>query len=253
LIASILTRTHELYAVEQVYGWNLALSLVAGNSTIWKPAQSTPLCAIATTKIIASVLEANSLPGALSSLLCGGGEPGATLVSDKRIDLLSFTGSESRGRQVGMTVAGRFGKSLLELGGNNAAVVLPDANLPLALRTILFSALGTAGQRCTSTRRLFIHSSIAEEFLKKLVVAYRSASMRIGDPMNPETLIGPLHAKDGVSRFQTAIKEIEAQGGQILIGGNKFQFTEGKDAGVRFYPPPSFLERYSRLKIWRGN
>lgn len=177
--------------------------------------------------------------------MCGGGEAGATLVDDRRVDLLSFTGSEARGRQVGMAVAGRFGQSLLELGGNNAAIVLPDANLPLALRTILFSALGTSGQRCTSTRRLLLQESISAAFLTSLVSAYQSASLRMGNPLDPATLVGPLHTPDSVARFEQTIQDIKAQGGQILVGGETVSLAA--ESGLRggnwvqptiaFFPP----------------
>ncbi|GAA5882085.1 hypothetical protein JCM1840_007547 [Sporobolomyces johnsonii] len=225
-----------------VYGWNLALSFITGNATIWKPAPTAPLTAIATTKIIQSVLEANKLNGALASLLCGGGEVGETLVNDRRVDLLSFTGSETRGREVGMKVAGRFGKSLLELGGNNAAIVLPDANLPLALRAVTFAALGTSGQRCTSTRRLFLHSSIAPHFLTSLVGAYRSVSARMGDPLDPNTLVGPLHSQDGVKRFEAAMEEVREQGGEVLVGGEVIKM-EGALQGGNWVEPTVVLVR----------
>ncbi|ORY72407.1 succinate-semialdehyde dehydrogenase [Leucosporidium creatinivorum] len=214
-----------------VYGWNLSLSLVNGNATIWKPAPTTSLCAIATTKIIASVLESHKLPGALSALVCGGGEVGQALVDDKRVDLLSFTGSEARGKIVGQQVQARFGKSLLELGGNNAAIVLPDANMALALPSIAFAALGTAGQRCTTTRRLFLHSSIADSFLASLVAAYKSTASRIGDPLAEGTLIGPVHAQDGVNRYLAAIEQIKKDGGEILVGGKRAEVDAALSKG----------------------
>ncbi|KAM0755055.1 succinate-semialdehyde dehydrogenase [Meredithblackwellia eburnea MCA 4105] len=234
-----------------VYGWNLSLALVTGNATIWKPAPSTPLTAIALNKIIVDVLEANKYPGALSGLLCGGGEVGGKIVEDKRVDLVSFTGSEARGRDVGMAVAGRFGKSLLELGGNNAAIVLPDANLELALRTILFSALGTAGQRCTTTRRLFLHKSISESFLQSLASAYSSTFSRVGNPLDSNTLIGPLHNKDAVKRFEEAISEIKQQGGKIVVGGN-VKKTDGELAGGNWVEPTiALVEDVAKVKVMR--
>ncbi|GAA5915544.1 uncharacterized protein JCM6883_000287 [Sporobolomyces salmoneus] len=223
-----------------VYGWNLALALITGNASIWKPAPSTPLTAIATTKIIQEVLAANKLDGALSSLLCGGGEVGEALVTDKRVDLLSFTGSEARGREVSMKVAGRFGQSLLELGGNNASIVMPDANMQLALQAITFSALGTAGQRCTTTRRLFLHSSIAPHFITSLVDAYKSVSKRMGHPLDPNTLVGPVHSADTVKRFGSAIAKIKEQGGEVLIGGKKVEM-KGELAGGNYVEPTIVL------------
>ncbi|GAA5969712.1 hypothetical protein JCM11641_008013 [Rhodosporidiobolus odoratus] len=220
-----------------VYGWNFALSFITGNSTIWKPAPTTPLTAIATTKIIQEVLAANKLNPALSALACGGAEPGEALVNDKRVDLLSFTGSEARGREVGMQVAGRFGKSLLELGGNNAAIVLPDANAALALRAITFAALGTAGQRCTSTRRAFVHSSIADSFLSSLVSAYKSiTASRMGDPLESGVLLGPLHSKAAVDAFRKAIETAKEQGGEVLVGGEVFPM-KGDAAGGNWVQP----------------
>ncbi|KAM0788585.1 hypothetical protein ACM66B_001707 [Microbotryomycetes sp. NB124-2] len=220
-----------------VYGWNFALSFTCGNSTVWKPAPTTSLSAIATTKIIASVLEQHKLPGSLAALVCGQGDVGATLVNDKRVDLLSFTGSEERGRQVGAAVAQRFGQTILELGGNNAAIVLNDANMQLALRSTLFSALGTAGQRCTTTRRLFLQEDIADDFLASLVKAYQSTMERIGDPTAETTLIGPLHTQDSVKRYEHALSEIERLGGQVLVGGKRAKLQDEALQGGNWVEP----------------
>ncbi|GAA6002423.1 uncharacterized protein JCM10292_006650 [Rhodotorula paludigena] len=235
-----------------VYGWNMSLSFITGNATIWKPAPTTPLTAIATTKIIQSVLEANELDAALSALVCGGGEVGDALVSDKRVDLLSFTGSEARGREVGMKVAGRFGKSLLELGGNNGAIVMPDANLQLALQACTFAALGTAGQRCTTNRRLFLHSSIASHFISSLVSAYKSISpARMGDPLDSKTLVGPLHTREAVQRFEAAVEKAEAQGGKILVGGKAVKM-DGDLAGGNWVEPTIVLvEDVDKVEIMK--
>lgn len=217
--------------------------MVTGNASVWKPAPTTPLTAVATTKILQSVLEANKLPGALAALVCGGGETGDALVSDKRVDLLSFTGSEARGREVSMKVAGRFGQSLLELGGNNAAIVLPNANLPLALQAITFAALGTAGQRCTSTRRVFLQESIAPHFISSLVEAYKSITpARMGDPLASGTLVGPLHSQDAVKRFEDAVNKAKEQGGEVLIGGNVVKM-DGELAGGNWVEPTIVLVR----------
>ncbi|KAI5478698.1 aldehyde dehydrogenase family 7 member A1 [Pseudohyphozyma bogoriensis] len=219
-----------------VFGWNFSLAFITGNSTLWKPAPSTPLVSIATTKIVTSVLIEEGLPPALCTLLCGGTEVGQAVVEDPRVDLVSFTGSENVGRIVNVEVAKRFGKSLLELGGNNAAIVLPDANLALALQTTVFAALGTSGQRCTTTRRLFLHSSIAESFTSSLVAAYKSTLSRMGNPLDSNTLIGPIHAKDGVKRFVQALEEVKAQGGEILVGGNVAK-VEGELKGGNWVEP----------------
>ncbi|GAA5911164.1 hypothetical protein JCM6882_006595 [Rhodosporidiobolus microsporus] len=220
-----------------VYFWNYSLSAITGNATVWKPSPTSSLVAIASTKVIQEVLAANKLDAGLAALLCGGAEPGEALVNDKRVDLVSFTGSEARGRDVGVKVAGRFGKSLLELGGNNAAIVLPDANMPLALRAITFAALGTSGQRCTTTRRLFLHSSIADSFLSSLTSAYKSiTASRVGDPLDSGVLVGPLHTKSAVEGFERAVKEAKEQGGEVLVGG-KVLSMEGELGGGNWVEP----------------
>ncbi|ORY35667.1 Aldehyde/histidinol dehydrogenase [Naematelia encephala] len=200
-----------------VYGWNLALALATGNSTIWKPSPTTPLAAIAVTKLIQPVLERNGLPGAVASLVCGGVDVGKEVVGNPSVDLVSFTGSERVGKEVGKAVQDRFGKSILELGGNNAVIVDKDADLSLALQAVLFAAVGTAGQRCTSTRRLLLHRSISEQFLSKLIPLYDSTStLPVGDPLEPSTLIGPLHTSTAVEMYETRLADITRNGGEIL-------------------------------------
>jgi len=203
-----------------VYGWNFAIALATGNATIWKPSPTTPLCAIAVTQIIQKVLEANGLPGAAASLVCGDVEVGKTLVASPEVPLVSFTGSERVGREVGKTVQDRFGKTILELGGNNAVIVDADADLKLALQAVLFAAVGTCGQRCTTTRRLFLHKSIAKEFLDRLLPFYdansKDTTLSMGDPLNPKTLIGPLHSEVSVRNYEKAIADVTARGGEIL-------------------------------------
>ncbi|KAF9100031.1 Alpha-aminoadipic semialdehyde dehydrogenase [Mortierella sp. GBA35] len=198
-----------------VYGWNSAIALVCGNPVVWKGAPTTNLSSVAVTKILEKVLVKNGLPGELCSLVAGGADVGQSMVDDERVKLLSFTGSTAVGRKVGETVAKRFGKSLLELGGNNAIVVMDDADLDLALRSVLFAAVGTAGQRCT--RRLLLHEKIHDEFIEKLVKAYQS--IRIGDPLEAGTLCGPLHTKAAVEHYKAGIEAVKAQGGKILTGG----------------------------------
>ncbi|KAJ3414294.1 Alpha-aminoadipic semialdehyde dehydrogenase [Chytridiales sp. JEL 0842] len=200
-----------------VAGWNVALALITGNATVWKPAPSTPLVSIATTKIIEKVLDANKLPGALHSLVCGGADVGEMMAKDRRVDLMSFTGSTEIGRKVGVMVQERFGKLLLELGGNNAIIVLDDADIDLAVSSILFAAVGTCGQRCTTTRRLFLHEKIHDQFVEKLLKAYQQ--VRIGDPLKEGTLCGPLHTKSAVEQFKKAVEAVNAQGGKIIHGG----------------------------------
>lgn len=202
--------------------WNAALSLVCGNTQIWKPSESLSLTSVACTKIIADVLERNGHPGAIASLICGSGaEVGEMIVHDKKMELVSFTGSTKVGRHVNEVVSSRFGKAILELGGNNAMIVDNDADLEMALRATLFSAVGTAGQRCTSLRRLFLHVDIHDEFLQRLVSAYQN--VKIGNPLENGILCGPLHNPQAVKNYLDGIKTIQNQGGKILTGGKEIE------------------------------
>ena len=200
-----------------VYGWNSALALIAGNAVIWKGAPTTNLSSVAITRILQRVLEENNLPGALCSLVSGGADVGETISRAPKIDLVSFTGSTAVGRHVGKIVQERFGRVLLELGGNNCIVVMDDADLDLAMRSVLFAAVGTAGQRCTTTRRLLLHESIYDQFIEKLVKAYQQ--IRIGDPSKEGTLCGPLHTRNAVEQYKKGIESVKAQKGKILYGG----------------------------------
>lgn len=201
-----------------VYGWNTAISLACGNPVLWKPAPSTPLSSIAIIKVLQQVLEENNLPPEICSLVCGGAEIGKAMAEDHRVKLVSFTGSTPVGREVGVTVQRRFGRSLLELGGNNALIVHKDANLDLAVRSCVFAAVGTAGQRCTTTRRLLLHEDIYDTVLQRLVKAY--SQIPVGDPLQEGTLLGPLHSKEAVQTFVKTVEEAKLQGGKILAGGN---------------------------------
>jgi aldehyde dehydrogenase family 7 protein A1 len=233
-----------------VYGWNLSLSLAAGNATIWKPSPSTPLCAVAVTKIIAGVLEKNNIPGAVASLVTGGRHTGEALVENSNVDLVSFTGSEEVGRHVGKKVQARFGKSLLELGGNNAAIVMPDADMSIAMPSVFFGSVGTAGQRCTSTRRLYLHRSIAPTFLESLQKAY--STVRIGDPLVASTLMGPLHTQSAVQNFHKVVMAVHESGGQILTGGKPFKAGSGLEDG-NFVTPTIAIPASTdhTLDVWR--
>uniref|UniRef100_A0A8C0BPN2 aldehyde dehydrogenase (NAD(+)) n=1 Tax=Buteo japonicus TaxID=224669 RepID=A0A8C0BPN2_9AVES len=182
-----------------------------------KGAPTTSLTSVAVTKIIAKVLEDNKVPGAICSLVCGGADIGTAMARDERMDLLSFTGSTKVGKQVALMVQERFGRSLLELGGNNAIIVFEDADLNLVIPSALFAAVGTAGQRCTTARRLFLHESIHDEVVAKLAQAY--AQVRIGDPWDPDTLYGPLHTKEAVKMFLDAVEQAKQQGGSVVYGG----------------------------------
>ncbi|GMF17679.1 unnamed protein product [Phytophthora lilii] len=202
--------------------WNAALSLVCGNTQIWKPSESLSLTSVACTKIIADVLERNGHLGAIASLICGSGaEVGEAMLHDKSMELISFTGSTKVGRHVNEVVSSRFGKTILELGGNNAMIVDKDADLEMALRATLFSAVGTAGQRCTSLRRLFLHEDIHDEFLQRLVSAYQN--VKIGDPLKDGILCGPLHTTQAVKNYLNGIESVKKQGGKILTGGKKIE------------------------------
>lgn len=200
-----------------VYGWNSAIALVTGNGVLWKPAPTTPLCSIAVTRLLAKTLKEHNLPPALCSLVTGGADIGDALAHDPRASVISFTGSTKVGRQVGQVVQGRFGKSILELGGNNAIIVTEDCDLDLATRAILFAAVGTAGQRCTTTRRLIVQESVYDELINKLTSAY--AQVKVGDPLEPGVLCGPLHTQAALGIYTDTLEQVQKQGGQILYGG----------------------------------
>jgi aldehyde dehydrogenase (NAD+) len=215
-----------------VWAWNSAVAAVCGDPTVWKPSDKTPLTAIACVKLAERVCRESGVDPAIFSLVCGdaaaAGEP---LVSDRRVALVSATGSTRMGRRVAEIVARRLGRSLLELGGNNAIVVAPSADLKLAVRAILFGAVGTAGQRCTTTRRLIVHDSIYPKLMRKLVDAYRQ--VRIGNPLDARTLMGPLVDASAVDDFTKAIETANDQGGRILTGGKRL--------GGRAYPGGSYV------------
>ncbi|HEY4974601.1 MAG TPA: aldehyde dehydrogenase family protein, partial [Steroidobacteraceae bacterium] len=200
-----------------VWSWNALLAAVCGNATVWKPSPKTPLCALAVQGLCDQVLKRHGAPAIFQLLIDRGAELGARLAADARVNLLSFTGSTAVGRQIAQTVAARLGRSLLELGGNNAIIVDETADLALAARAIVFGALGTAGQRCTSTRRVLVHRSQLAELQRRLISAYRQ--VRIGDPLDPTTLVGPLIDVEAVRSFERAVASALAAGGQVLVGG----------------------------------
>ncbi|MDB6122412.1 MAG: gabD [Pedosphaera sp.] len=217
-----------------VWAWNSALAAVCGNCTLWKPSGQTPLTAIATTKIAERVCRENNVDPAIFSLVSGDAETvGNRLASDPRIPLVSATGSTRMGRQVGEVVSRRLGRSLLELGGNNAIIVAPSASMDLAVRAIVFGAVGTAGQRCTSTRRVFAHESIVPQLTERLIAAYKQ--VRIGNPLDSGTLMGPLINTKSVEAMQTAIKELQREGGKVLYGGK--QLSGAGYPGGRYVEP----------------
>ena len=200
-----------------VWSWNAFLAAICGNVSVWKPSPKTPLTAIAVQKLVNRVLEQHELPPVFQLFIDAGAELATRFVDDRRVQLVSFTGSTPVGRKVGERVAARLGKSLLELGGNNAIIVDESASLDLAVPAIVFGAVGTAGQRCTTTRRVFAHRAIAAELERRLVNAYRQ--VRIGDPLDPGTLMGPLIDTHAVDRFKTAVAAAQAAGGELLAGG----------------------------------
>jgi aldehyde dehydrogenase (NAD+) len=200
-----------------VWSWNACLAAICGDVTIWKPSPKTPLSAIAVQKIANRALSSAGFPPIFQLLIESGHELAQRLAADRRVALLSFTGSTAVGREVGVAVAKRLGRSLLELGGNNAIIVDQHANLDLVVPAIVFGAVGTAGQRCTTTRRVIVHDSRAQELEQRLVAAYRQ--VRIGDPLGSETLMGPLIDAPAVERFEAAVAKARELGGEILCGG----------------------------------
>ena len=202
-----------------VWAWNAFIAAVCGDICIWKPSPKTPLSAIAALKICNAALKAGGFPDLFFLFNDAGNELAQKLVDDHRIALISFTGSTAVGRHVGERVAKRMGRSLLELGGNNAIIVDASADLKMAIPAIVFGAVGTAGQRCTTTRRLFVHESIYDNVVSTLVGAYQQVEKKIGDPTQATTLMGPLNSPDAVNRFTTAIDKAKASGGKVLTGG----------------------------------
>jgi aldehyde dehydrogenase family 7 protein A1 len=202
-----------------VFGWNAAIAMVTGNVMLWKPAPTTPLISISITKIIQEVLKENNLPPGTVSLVCGGTDIGQAISKDERVPLVSFTGSTPVGRMVGATVQERFGKPLLELGGNNAIIACEDADLNMLVPAVVFASVGTAGQRCTTTRRLIVHDSIYDSVVERMKKAYGNIMNRVGDPLDGNTLIGPLHSGQGVEQYQKAIAQAKKEGGTVEFGG----------------------------------
>lgn len=204
-----------------VWSWNAFLAAIGGNATVWKPSPKTSLCALAVQNICNRVLERHALPAIFQIFIDAGTSLAAKFVDDKRVALVSFTGSTQVGRHIGVRVAERLGKSLLELGGNNAIIVDDTANMDLVVPAIVFGAVGTAGQRCTTTRRVLVHRARAAELERRLVAAY--AQVRIGDPLDADTLMGPLIDAGAVTRYLAAIAAAKAEGGQLLCGGKVLQ------------------------------
>ncbi len=228
-----------------VWSWNAMIAAVCGDVTIWKPSEKTPLTAIACMKIIAPVLKGKDIPDGIFSLIIGEvSEIGETLISDKRIPLISATGSCRMGKRVGEVVGARLGRSILELGGNNAIILTPKADLKLAAPGIVFGAVGTAGQRCTSTRRLIVHDSIYDNVKEMLIKAY--GSLTIGNPLNEENHVGPLIDTEAVETMQKAIIAAKQAGGTILYGGEKL---DGPGFSSGCYVRPAIIEAKNDMEI----
>ncbi len=227
-----------------VWAWNAALAWVCGDVCVWKPSEKTPLTAIACQHIVQEVFERNDVPEGVSCLIIGDRVVGELMSNDKRVPLVSATGSTRMGKAVGAAVGARLGRSLLELGGNNAIIVSQYADIDTVLVGALFGAVGTAGQRCTTTRRLIIHESIYEQFKQKLVKAY--GHIRIGNPLDEHNHMGPLIDKDAVSMYLDAIEKCKAEGGKILVEGGKL---EGADYVSGCYVKPCIAEVENHYKI----
>jgi aldehyde dehydrogenase (NAD+) len=209
-----------------VWAWNVALAVVCGDSNIWKPSSKTPLTAIACTKIAEEVCREMDVDPAILSLLIGrGSDVGEMLINDHRVRLVSATGSCRVGYHVGKVVGERLGKTILELGGNNAIIVTPDADMKITVPAIVFGSVGTAGQRCTSTRRIIVHKSKRAELVEKLVSAYKQ--VRIGNPLDSNTLMGPLIDTGSVDEMMTAIQRLKEEGGEVIYGGEKLDLPGG--------------------------
>lgn len=227
-----------------VWSWNSMLAWVCGDVCVWKPSEKTPLCAIACQHIISAVFKKNNIPEGVSGLICGGRETGEWMAADSRIPLVSATGSTRMGKAVGAVVAARLGKSLLELGGNNAIIISKDADLDIAILGSLFGAVGTAGQRCTTTRRLIIQEEVYETVKQKLVTAYRQ--LKIGDPLDPQNHIGPLIDKDAVQQYLSSIEKCKAEGGNFVVEGGVLTGS-GFESGC--YVKPCIAEAKPNFRI----
>jgi aldehyde dehydrogenase (NAD+) len=241
-----------------VWSWNAMIAAVAGDTMIWKPSSKTPLTAVATTKLAARAMEGSGFEGVFNLVVGSGAEVGDVMINDRRVPLISATGSCDMGENVGTAVAKRLGRSLLELGGNNAMVVMDDADLELATRAAVFAAVGTAGQRCTTLRRLIVQRGVSDELARRLVAAYRT--VKIGDPLDDAILMGPLVDGIAVTNFLAAVGIAQEQGGELLYGGHAIEgpgyFVEPtiikmpKDApilGIETFAPILYLVEFDEL------
>ncbi len=230
-----------------VWAWNAMVAAVCGDVVIWKPSSRTPLTAIATHNIIADVLKDNNVPEGVFNLIVAGSDVlGDNFVADRRIPLFSITGSTAVGKKLAGIIGARLGRTILELGGNNAVIIAPSANLEMAIKSVVFGAVGTAGQRCTSTRRLIVHESVYDEVVAKLKIAYQSVAQKIGNPLEKETLVGPLISEGAVKDFLHAIDKVQKEGGKLLYGGVSYD-CENKD--FCHYVVPALVEAENHYEI----
>jgi aldehyde dehydrogenase (NAD+) len=228
-----------------VWAWNAMIALVCGDVVVWKPSSKVYLCAVAVHKIVSKVLKKNNVPeGVLNLAAADSRQLGGQLFSDKSIPLVSFTGSTNVGKKAGRLVGERLGRSILELGGNNAIIITPNADLEMALRAVVFGAVGTCGQRCTSTRRIIVHESVYETFKEKLVSAY--GQLPIGHALDPKTLVGPLVDKKAVQNYLDAIEKVKSEGGKMIIGGEVLT-GEGYESGCYVTPSVAGVENHFEI------
>ena len=225
-----------------VWSWNAALAAVCGDTVVWKPSEETPLTAVAVQNICNDVMARNGCPGLFTLAIGTGATIGERMTDDRRLPLISATGSTRMGRSVGQKVQARFGRPLLELGGNNAIIVMDDADLEMAARAVLFGAVGTAGQRCTSTRRLLMQKGIAPKLTERLVQAY--GQVQIGDPLADGTLMGPLINQRAVDTMLAAVDQAKSQGGEVLVGGRALD-------GAGFFVKPTLIKAHAQMDILR--
>lgn len=230
-----------------VWAWNSMIAAIAGDVVVWKPSSRTPLTAIAVQKIIADVLKRNEVPeGVFNMIIARSSVLGDNFVADRRIPLFSVTGSTAVGKHINSIVGARLGRTIMELGGNNAVIISEKADLEMAIKSVVFGAVGTAGQRCTSTRRLIIQEDIYEEVKEKLIVAYSSVAERIGNPFDPETLVGPMIDSGAVGDFTDALREAEKEGGKIIFGG---EVLDGDRYCCNNYVVPALVEAENHYNI----
>ncbi len=228
-----------------VWSWNAMIAAVCGDTNIWKPSSKVPLSAIASQNIIKQVLIDNDVPEGVFALIIGRGSTiGEKILNDKRIPLISVTGSTRVGRHAGEVIAKRFGRAILELGGNNAIIITPDTDLNIAIPAVVFGAVGTAGQRCTSTRRLIIHESIYDKVKNSLLKAYKS--LKIGNPLDEKNHVGPLIDKNAVKDFTNALEKVKQEGGKVIYGG---EVLEGDHYKSGSYVVPALVEAENRYEI----